>query len=347
MGSFISSTVTTGQDILATHLTNLRKDVALFGGDYVTATGSANAYVVSLDAQIVAYVTGMTIKFKANFSNTGTATVNVNTLGAKTLVKNVSVSLNINDILNGQIITAIYDGTNFQIISSTTAVSQMITYFTAGENLNGTTTPVPVYISDGTGGRTSGRVYQSDANDSTNEARFCYGFIKDNVSSGNEIGVYRGEVSGFSGLTIGSYYYVSDTVGTISATVGTSEVPAGLAVSATKIDVLQKIGGTNFISSDGSLSNPSTGVYTSPVPAIARMAIINASTATITGGKYGTGQVTLMRYGATTGSIEEIGNINHNALLACSWSGSTITLTSTLDGSVTAVGAGATIHYYR
>ena len=55
----------------------------------------------------------MVVYFKANTVNTGAATLNVNSLGAKTIVKGVSTTLNDGDIAAGQFCTVIYDGTNF------------------------------------------------------------------------------------------------------------------------------------------------------------------------------------------------------------------------------------------
>ena len=46
-------------------------------------------------------------------ANTGAATLNVNSLGAKTIVKGVNTTLDDSDILASQFITVIYDGTNF------------------------------------------------------------------------------------------------------------------------------------------------------------------------------------------------------------------------------------------
>jgi len=46
---------------------------------------------------------------------------------------------------------------------------------------------------------------------------------------------YAGIVDGFSGLTPGDIYYVSDTVGTISTTPGTNSIRVGKALTATKL----------------------------------------------------------------------------------------------------------------
>lgn len=90
--------------------------------DYAVATGSANAYAITLSPALDAYISGMPIIFQANHENTGTATLNVNTLGAKTLKKYGGRNLSAGDIKNGQIIVCCYDGTYLQIVSAVSAV---------------------------------------------------------------------------------------------------------------------------------------------------------------------------------------------------------------------------------
>jgi hypothetical protein len=82
----------------------------------VDDTGTANTYVITLTNTPTAYAKYQTFRFIAKTANTGASTLNVNGLGAKTLVKDVNVALVTGDILVGQIVTAVYDGTNFQII---------------------------------------------------------------------------------------------------------------------------------------------------------------------------------------------------------------------------------------
>lgn len=100
---------------------------------------------------------------------------------------------------------------------------------TAGETINGATLPVPLYVSSA-----DGEVYACDGND-TSKLEFI-GFAVSNSTDGNSITVQKdGVVSGFSGLTVGSKYYVQDTVGTIGTSVGTYEIYVGRAISATQI----------------------------------------------------------------------------------------------------------------
>jgi hypothetical protein len=109
---------------------------------------------------------------------------------------------------------------------------------TAGEDVDGSTTPQAVYVSDGTGGRTSGRYYHADANDGTNtDAINCWGFVKGNTTTGNDDDIItNGIVDGFSGLTVGELYYLSDTAGAITTTPSSTNVqPLGRAYSATEL----------------------------------------------------------------------------------------------------------------
>ena len=62
-----------------------------------------------------AYQAGMMITFKANFSNTAGATLDLNGLGPKSIKKKISDDLSANDINTGQMVIVIYDGTNFQM----------------------------------------------------------------------------------------------------------------------------------------------------------------------------------------------------------------------------------------
>lgn len=90
----------------------------------IDSTGSSNAYVVRVDWPINAYHRGMPpIRFKANFGNTGSATVNVATvnapsgLGAVTLKKEAGAAdLESGDLITDGLYTIAYDGEFFQVL---------------------------------------------------------------------------------------------------------------------------------------------------------------------------------------------------------------------------------------
>jgi hypothetical protein len=84
---------------------------------YAAAGGVADAYTVTLLPAVASYTAGQLLTFRANAPNTGASTVDVNGLGVKPIMKNGDQDLAADDIKNGQIVTVIYDGTNFQMVS--------------------------------------------------------------------------------------------------------------------------------------------------------------------------------------------------------------------------------------
>jgi hypothetical protein len=66
---------------------------------------------------LTAYQTGAVYTFKANTANTGAATLNINSKGAKAIVKGVSTALVTGDILAGQLCHCLYDGTNMVLLN--------------------------------------------------------------------------------------------------------------------------------------------------------------------------------------------------------------------------------------
>lgn len=99
---------------------NNEKSISQTGAEiYADDTGSTNAFAVTLNPAPTAYVEGMVINFKAGSTNTGSATLNVNSLGAKSIKKSGTASLSSGDIVSGMEVSVIYDGTNFQILSQT------------------------------------------------------------------------------------------------------------------------------------------------------------------------------------------------------------------------------------
>ncbi len=84
----------------------------------LSAGGSANAITISANQTLSAYYDGFVIAFEAGATNTGAVTINVDSVGVKSLKKNVTDAMDAGDIVNGQKVIAIYDGTNFQIVSA-------------------------------------------------------------------------------------------------------------------------------------------------------------------------------------------------------------------------------------
>lgn len=87
----------------------------------IASTGSSNAFVLTLSPAPTALVSGQVYTFIANFTITGSATLNINSLGAKNLTKNGVSALVASDIVSGQVVAVVYDGTGFQMVSPTAA----------------------------------------------------------------------------------------------------------------------------------------------------------------------------------------------------------------------------------
>lgn len=84
---------------------------------YAASSAGTDTYVISLTPSIDSYVTGQVFNFKADVANTGTATLNVDGLGAKTIKNMLGNDLTTGDIPAGRVVTVQYDGTYMQMIS--------------------------------------------------------------------------------------------------------------------------------------------------------------------------------------------------------------------------------------
>lgn len=84
---------------------------------YAAAGGSSSAYTVSTSPSFVNVATGTVVHFMANHAATGATTLDLNGTGAAPIKKNFDQDLVADDIKNGQIVTVMFDGTNWQMLS--------------------------------------------------------------------------------------------------------------------------------------------------------------------------------------------------------------------------------------
>lgn len=89
---------------------------------YAADTGAANAYVVALPHTLAAYTAGLSIRVKITNANTGASTINVDSLGVKTITRFSGDPLQSGDLPAGGVVTLTYDGTNFQTPGNQTGV---------------------------------------------------------------------------------------------------------------------------------------------------------------------------------------------------------------------------------
>lgn len=91
---------------------------------YYTATGSVNQISIAMTPTLQAYVEGMKVRVKATKTNTGTATLNIDSLGA-VVIRNLSGSvIPAGDISSGDIHEFVYNGTNFIQVTPSRSVLQ-------------------------------------------------------------------------------------------------------------------------------------------------------------------------------------------------------------------------------
>jgi len=82
-----------------------------------TSTGSSNTYALTLVPAITAYPTGMRVRFIANHASTGAATLNIDSVGAVAIKRqDGSTALAAGDIISGDVIEVIHDGTNWRLL---------------------------------------------------------------------------------------------------------------------------------------------------------------------------------------------------------------------------------------
>jgi hypothetical protein len=79
--------------------------------NYGATTNSGNDYSLALDSSIIAYTDGLIVMFKANATSTGATTINVNTIGAKKMIKNSdkSTQLTTDDVVANAIYIGVYN----------------------------------------------------------------------------------------------------------------------------------------------------------------------------------------------------------------------------------------------
>lgn len=133
---------------------------------YADATGSSSAYLLALTPTLDSYTEGLIVSFKANHTNTGNVTLNIDGLGVISIFKEAgSTQLIASDIQTGQVVRVIYDGTKFHMISQTAVTTLTDNSVTLDKVASGTAGEVNTYDGSGNpttaGAGTSGHVLVS------------------------------------------------------------------------------------------------------------------------------------------------------------------------------------------
>lgn len=108
-------------------------DPRIAPNNYAASSAGTDTYAITLGVAPSAYAAGQKYTFKADVANTGAATLNVNSLGAVTIKKNVSEDLATGDIVIDQMVTVTHDGTNFQLHKPTLRLTPTTQVYTSSD----------------------------------------------------------------------------------------------------------------------------------------------------------------------------------------------------------------------
>lgn len=116
------------------------QDGSLTYGNTVAGTGDAITF--NTTPVFAAYAAGQKFSFIAGAANTGATTVNINSLGVKSITKNGTTALAAGDIPgSGALVQIEYDGTRFQIYRPATSTTSIVSVKKQTFTVSGTYTP--------------------------------------------------------------------------------------------------------------------------------------------------------------------------------------------------------------
>jgi hypothetical protein len=97
-------------------------------GSFLTVAGT-DTITASVSPALTAYTAGQMFAFVAANTNTGAVTINISSLGAKSITKNGTTALVASDLTANYLFVIVYDGTQFQLVgvSSTTFANLTVT----------------------------------------------------------------------------------------------------------------------------------------------------------------------------------------------------------------------------
>ena len=102
------------------------------GATTIATVSGTDTLTGTLAPAPTAYAAGNLFSFVAANTNTGAATINLNSLGAKSITKLGSTALAAGDILSGQVHLIEYDGTRFQLLNPSASSVSSISFGSTG-----------------------------------------------------------------------------------------------------------------------------------------------------------------------------------------------------------------------
>ena len=217
------------------------KLLSVSGTDTITASGSPT---------VASYATGASYYFIPAGNNTGAATINIDSLGAKSITKNGTTALAAGDLTSGKVAFVVYDGTQFQLTNLSGTGS--ITFSTNTISTSGTNQDM-LLVPNGTG-----RVYinglQVGPGKGSSSTNTVFGYNAGaSLTSGQynlAIGYYAGNKisSGSSNICVGFAGDVNLSTGSDNTYVGhfAGTYPAGGSNVAVGRSALGSAGSGNY-----------------------------------------------------------------------------------------------------
>lgn len=179
---------------------------------YAADAGSTDAYAISAPVTATSYAAGDTYIFKANTINTGACTLNVDSLGAKTIKKNYNSDLADGDIKANQLVEVVYDGTNFQMVSP---IANSTASFTSGVLTHDISSNTTDTVAHGLG--VTPRLVKVTMLYDRSGASICTTVLS--YSAGASRGIYAAVASSSSASTGSGGSIVNDVANGVSSTV--------------------------------------------------------------------------------------------------------------------------------
>lgn len=230
--------------------------VVLVGG---TDTGAANAYV--LPAAIPAYTTGMLVIWQATNANTGASTININSLGAKSIFRSDGTALSANDIVANQNIVMTYNGTEFRLLVQGNALikgnnlSDVGNAATSRTNLgaaaSGTNTDITSLNSPALGSATATTQSAADNTTKVSTTAFVTTALANLLAAANSwtnTNTFKGVTETVYTISDGASFEINPANGSIQTiTLGANRTPKGTSFANGQSVTLQVTAGANSL----------------------------------------------------------------------------------------------------
>ena len=229
----------------------------------IASVSGTDTITGSLTPSLAAYAAGQMFYFVAAGDNTGAVTLNINSLGAKNVTKNGTTALVAGDIKSGQTVAVIYDGTRFQVVSTSSLTGFTGASNTAlgvaaldsvGSSLLNVAVGVDALTANNNGGGNTALGYKA-LEDHTNQGGGSAGAYSYNTGIGYEAG--KNITSGYVNTMLGGNTGGGITTGAFNTALGFESYNTGNYSNSTCVGASSAVTGSNQVQ----LGDSSTTTY--------------------------------------------------------------------------------------